>query len=236
MRRMAIFVEGQTELIFVEKLVRAIDQAGEVQVLKVEGSGGSNYNARIWIEIEINYPDPTKNKQILVADCTGDSRVVSDIIDQSEGLKEVGFEAIVGLRDLSPDFERLEEDEAKQAMADNLQRSSLPSQIIMAVMEIEAWFLAEHTHFPRIHESLTCELIQATLGFNPELQDMQDRDEPVSDLNNVYSIAGMRYRKNRQRVERTVNALDLAGFYSGHGKNYAPFIEFASHIRNFIIN
>ena len=38
---------------------------------------------------------------------------------------------------------------------------------VLAIMEIEAWFLAEHTHFKRIDPRLDRGINQASLGFDP---------------------------------------------------------------------
>lgn len=42
-------------------------------------------------------------------------------------------------------------------------------------MEIEAWFLAETAHFPKIDPSITVEEIKKTLLFDPENDDMSLR-------------------------------------------------------------
>ena len=39
---------------------------------------------------------------------------------------------------------------------------------ILSIMEIEAWFLAEHSHFAKIDPKITLEAIADKLKFNPE--------------------------------------------------------------------
>ncbi len=78
-------------------------------------------------------------------------------------------------------------------------------------MEIEAWFLAEASHFPKIDPAITVAAIKAALGFDPENDDMEQRLEPATDLHNCYAIGGKAYSKGR--AEDTINALDFAEIY-----------------------
>ncbi len=90
----------------------------------------------------------------------------------------------------------------------------MPIEILFAVMETEAWFLAESSHFPRIHPSLSNMRILSEFGFNPETDNMELRDHPASDLHAIYSIVGLAYKKHRNQVERTVEALDYENLYT----------------------
>ena len=92
-----------------------------------------------------------------------------------------------------------------------MKTSLIPVQFILAIMEIEAWFLAEATHYPKIDPSITVEAIKARLGFDPENDDMQQRDAPADDLNNCYAIGGKTYKKHK--AKDTVDALDFALIY-----------------------
>ncbi len=80
-------------------------------------------------------------------------------------------------------------------------------------MEVEAWFLFEHSHFERIHPSLTPVLIQTGLGFNPAVDDMEQRPQPAEDLHQAYKLVGLAYNNRRANALRTINALDFANVY-----------------------
>jgi hypothetical protein len=110
----------------------------------------------------------------------------------------------------------------------------LMPELIMAIMEIEAWFLAESTHFFKIDEKLTSEFIESRLGFNPATEHMESRDQPSQDLHNVYSLVGLAYSKSRRQVERTVDALDLRHLVEDVGLSYAPFMRLAGSISTFL--
>ena len=91
---------------------------------------------------------------------------------------------------------------------------------VLGVMEIEAWFLAEHTHFQRIHPDLEPNRINAKLGFNPSSDDMQMRTHPTEDLRNIYALENLAYNKTRNKVQRTIEVLDYADIYLSHRSKF----------------
>jgi hypothetical protein len=78
-------------------------------------------------------------------------------------------------------------------------------------MEIEAWFLAEHTHFAKIHPNLTVTRIT---------DDMQNRPCPHDDLHAIYRLEGLQYRKSRTQVEQTIGVLDFGRLYLEFGEKF----------------
>jgi hypothetical protein len=117
---------------------------------------------------------------------------------------------IVGLRDVRPEFTAAEIPRLEQGLRTRIKAALAPVEFILAVMEIEAWFLAESTHFARIDPAITCAAIQATLGFHPEQDDMSQRPNPTEDLKACYQIGGQTYIKP---AIATVAALDMDQFY-----------------------
>jgi len=81
--------------------------------------------------------------------------------------------------------------------------------IIIAVHEIETWFLAETNHFVRVDKRLTGRYIEKHLGFNPYLINPLARVHPSLDLNRIYKLAGKSYTKKYYQVEKLVNKLDF---------------------------
>jgi hypothetical protein len=73
---------------------------------------------------------------------------------------------------------------------------------------MEAWFLAEFSHFQRIRADLTPALIKSQFGFDPSMEDMEQRDYPARDIEAIYAFAGTQYRKRRAELQRTVDLLD----------------------------
>jgi len=119
------------------------------------------------------------------------------------------YRQIVGIRDVFPhprdDIERI-----REGFEFGLPCDPTKASLILAIMESEASFLAEHTHFPRILAALTIERIRNELGFDPVNDDTQLRDHPSKDLEDIYFLETVNYHKTREHVERTVNSLDFS--------------------------
>lgn len=213
MNRLAVFVEGYTEVKFVMKLVEEI--AGQNRVLiehrKIRGGGKDSGARRTMALIEAARPHADQRHFILIMDCGGDQQVKTRIIEEYENLTKKGYARIVGLRDVRPTFSYAEIPRLERGLRKYIKTSLIPVDFILAVMEIEAWFLAETTHYARIDPAITMAAIKSTLGFDPESDDLQQRPNPAEDLHRCYAIAGKGYRKGR--AEDTVNALDFAEIY-----------------------
>src|SRR6266446_4943945 len=208
MNKLVIFVEGQTEQIFVEKLVRFLGNERSISI-RVERLGGCARNRPRTI-IKISGMDESVNQDyfILIIDCGQDERVKSDVIERYNGLITSGYQAIIAIRDVYPilrgDIQRL-----RQGFAFGLPNAPVNPFLVLGIMELEAWFLAEYSHFLHIHPNLTIDRIQQALGFNLITDNMQLRDHPSSDLEDIYFLENIYYDKTRNCVERTVSALDF---------------------------
>lgn len=210
MKKAAIFVEGHTELAFIRRFV--IEIAGSKNIaIKDTGSGSAQNQSQIRILSEPGEPRASRFF-ILIHNSSGDSRVLSDMRDQAESLRRAGYAMMAGLRDVRPKS-RDQIGKIRSASAHHLQRLEPVATMILAVMEIEAWFLAEHTHFLKIHNKLTPSYIKEKLGFDPKDEDMSSRDRPSNDLRAVYGLAGMSYDKRAHEVSQVVTMLDYAPLY-----------------------
>ena len=96
----------------------------------------------------------------------------------------------------------------------------LPVELLLAVMEIEAWFLGEYTHFERVSPNIKLERIKAVLKFDPSADDLEKRTHPAEDLDRIYQLGGLRYSKQRSNLERTVELLDFRFFISNVARRF----------------
>ncbi len=110
----------------------------------------------------------------------------------------------------------------------------VPTEILLAIMEIEAWFLAEVTHFEKIDNRLTLDLIKANFNFDPEKDNVQKRERPQEDLKNLYQLVGKTYNKKKQNVERTVNVLDYSIVYLELPNRMSSLSQFIKHVDDFL--
>ena len=113
-----------------------------------------------------------------------------------------------------------------------IRTSLIPVDFILAIMEIEAWFLAEFTHFERIHPSITLSAIRSGLGFDPENDDMERRLTPAKDLCDCYAIGGVLYEK--ANAVNTVRALDCEYIYFNVAARYSYVQRLVSSIDSFL--
>lgn len=213
MNKLAVFVEGYTEVKFMMKLVEEIAGQGRVLIehREIRGGGKDSGIRRTMARITAAGPHTDQRHFILIMDCGGDQQVKTRIIEEHENLTKAGYARIIGLRDVRPTFSYAEIPRLERGLRQYIKTSLIPVDFVLAVMEIEAWFLAETTHFTRIDPAITVAAIKSTLGFDPENDDLQQRPNPAEDLHHCYAIAGKSYRK--ARAEDTVNALDFAEIY-----------------------
>lgn len=211
MNRLAIFVEGYTEVVFVEKLIEEIAGLNRVSIERREIRGGGK-SRRTMKVIRAAKPYPRQDYYVLLFDCGGDESVKTRILEEHDNLTKAGYSRLVGIRDVRPTFTYEDIPKLEAYLPKYIKTKLAPVTFILAIMEIEAWFLAEATHFPRIEPSITIAAIKASLGFDPENDNMELRPYPSRDLNSCYAIGGKTYVKHQVNV--TVDALDFAFVYT----------------------
>lgn len=212
MKKLAIFVEGQTEQIFIKRLVTEIAGRHRVAIQECRATGGTHSTPRL----ARLYGSPSgQNTEyfVLIFDCGADIRVKSQILENYDSLVSSGYSAIIGVRDVFPDFTYSQIPELRAGLRYRLKTKPIEVIFALGVMEIETWFIAEHTHFLRLNVQLTTSHINARLGFDPSRQDMQLRPNPAKDLDAIYRLADFTYNKHRSCTQRTVDLLDYAIIY-----------------------
>lgn len=212
MKKLAVFVEGQTEQIFIEKLLVEVAGKNNIAIEKRQALGGQSTKRKLKL-IEASTRESGQQYFAQIVDCGSDSRVASDIRDRYDGLVAQGFETIIGLRDVYPDITYADIPLLRRGLPCYLKTKPIEVKFVLGVMEVETWFIAEHTHLQKLHSSLTPSLIKSRLGFDPSTDDIQLRPHPAEDLDNIYHLAGLKYAKDKNRVQRTVSVLDYERIY-----------------------
>jgi len=202
--KIAIFVEGLTEMIFTESLIRNLcGSRGVTFELRKQHAGHL-----ILMEIKEN---PEATTHILIVNCQSDGQVKSQIRDQYNSLVKSKYTHIIGLRDVYPlsisDIEKL------MKMLDyGLPTKPIPCQMHLAVLETESWFLDEISHFERIDPILTVDNIKHA-GFDLMHNHGKNWPHPAETLDTIYKIAKKRYRKKATHINRTISALSPEALY-----------------------
>jgi hypothetical protein len=210
MNRLAVFVEGYTEAVFVKKLIEEIAGQNKVLIEYKKIRGGRTTPRRMWA---LKASKPTGEEYyVLLLDCGGDDLVKTRIQEEHDNLTKKGYSRLIGIRDVRPTFTHEDIPKLEAGLPKYIKTSLAPVVFILSIMEIEARFLAEATHFPRIEPSITVAAIRANLGFDPENDSMEQRLRPADDLNACYALGGKAYLKHQAKI--TVDALDYALIYT----------------------
>jgi hypothetical protein len=211
MHKLAIFVEGLTEQVFAEEFLVEIAGRKHLAIEKRLAHGGAKHNRRL-TQISFAAPERACTHYVLIVNCSADNRVKSDIRDQYHGLIRAGYNAIVGILDVYPN-PRESIPRLRSGLKYGLKTNPVEVCFIFGVMEMETWFISEHTHFEKLDKGLTLDLIRTKLGFDPSSDDIQRRDHPAQDLHEIYHLVGLAYKKTKNHLNRTVGLLAYEKVY-----------------------
>ncbi|NDW09860.1 DUF4276 family protein [Dysgonomonas sp. 520] len=209
MKKIAIFVEGQTEQIFVTSLVEEALGRDNVSIILKRSRGGSSV-PRYEIAKKKNIPLNPKYTA-LIYDCGADNRVKSEVMENVGSLANSGYSYIIGMRDLYPlpteDLQRLEH--GLKFIPKKFHKYHEEIDFIVVVQEIETWFLAESNHLQKVDKRLTSHFIKRHLGFDPYHENAMKRKHPSQDLDRIYRLVGRNYSKKYWQVQKLVHKLDF---------------------------
>jgi hypothetical protein len=204
MMKVAVFVEGQTEQIFVQKLIEQVISPNKATVTTYQLRGGAGH-ARKLISLKTQSSTQQPDYYFAIYDCGSDSKVKDDIIENSQSMKQNGFSLIIGIRDVYPNNNKIAS--LRKYLNFGIP-AGVPAHIVLAVNEVEAWFLAEENHYPKIDTRLTLAKVNAIAGVDVSRDSTETIVHPAEKLQLIY-----RYAKSKHKVHRTVNALDYANLY-----------------------
>jgi len=204
MLKVGIFVEGQTERIFVEKLLNEYLTSSYVTIEAIKHLGN-----KVSIVRKRNTHSGTRY-YFLIHDVSGDGRVVSALLERAPGMiTRQNYKRLLALRDLHP-RKRGEKNKVLNSINSEFNRHSFGDKlrIILAVMEIEAWFLADYNLFSRINEKLTPDFIKNKLNVdllrgNPELY-----NRPATIVDKIFRISGEKYKKREKQSYKICYKID----------------------------
>jgi hypothetical protein len=210
MNRLALFAEGYTEILFLERLIEEIAGKHNVLIEQIKILGGKR-TLRSMRLIKAARPNTGQKYFVLLIDCGGDESVKTRIQEEHENLTNKGYSGIIGIRDVRPKFTHQDIPKLEAGLPLHIKTSLVPVVFILSIMEIEAWFLSEATHFSRIDPRITLASIRSNFGFDPENDNMEQRLYPADDLNACYAIGGKAYLKHNAQI--TINSLDYTVIY-----------------------
>ena len=211
LRKLAIFVEGQTEFIFIHRLVIEIAGKNNVEFQKQVFDSKNRCP-----EIK-RFSDTQAKYKIYLYDSCGEENILDSIKDNYIKLQEKNYDKIIGLRDIY----RQDRDtypkrkNIKSKVEFVLKQNNMSDiQIIFSIMEIETWFLAELNHYPKIDTRLTLKCIRDNLINLENLSDFEkDIKHPATTLEEIYFLVKKHWSKSEKGINKTIDNLDYENLY-----------------------
>lgn len=221
MIKTAIFVEGQTELIFTRELILKFFDWQNVWV-----ECYSLFNDQDRNPVEYSHKSPEANYFFEILNIGNDNKVLSSILKREGFLLRQGFDKIIGLRDMySKDYRMVVKDatinsEMNQKFIEGhqqtiLTQSTAPEKIKFhfAIMELEAWLLGIKNLFQRHNAVLDDEKIEEHCRINLRKIDPENEIfHPANLVNEILGIVGERYDKKKGEVNKFIGKIAKQDF------------------------
>lgn len=217
MKKVAVFVEGQTEQIFVERLIHQIYGYQGIRVIS-----NKIYGKSLFIRLQDDLNVDAVEFLFLVVNVDTDERVLSAMLDNAPRMAERGFSKIIGLRDLFPN--QRSDKGAVCRVVQNLISKAEQADMMKLI-------LADPDLFEEIHTSLTSDHIRAELDFDLKENDPEFAYEhPANVIKDIYRLAGLRYRKRAADTHKIANSLNYDTLYldareKGHIDSFFRFVR-----------
>lgn len=227
MTRAAVFVEGETEAAFVRELIKFMAAGRSIAFIGERQFGGFFVQEYADSATKVEY-------EILIANCCNDARVSTSIRERYNALISAGYTAILGLRDLYPiDFADLEK--LRAGISSTLPSGPVNPSVVVAVSEVEAWFIEEISHFSRVDPALTETTILAVTGYDISSRSAESIRHPADMLNTIYQTVGLAWRKKQKQVDRMMSVLDYSKISNDVRLYSASLNEFMVHLDAFLV-
>jgi hypothetical protein len=238
MRKIAIFVEGNTELIFVREYLRKRFEYEDLEVECRKRQFGR------FDKVPFPVPNPNAKYHFRIIDSGSDARVLDDILEDEKLLINLGYQKIIGLRDMYSEnylkeikHQRKVNPELNQKFIDRFnarinREAKNPQQIHFhfAIMELEAWFLG----IPELWErkGISNQSIKEKLGFDLSTIDPETTIlHPAETIKDILKIINEPYRKQVSEVESLMSCIEKQDFEDlQNSQKCNSFKEFTSNI------
>lgn len=231
----AVYVEGQSEMLFV------------VDVLQKYSNYDPNRCGFFCINLEsddwarMNHPkqgDENSMDYYMIVNVNNDNRVISKLNNDIQRLLRNGFNVIIGLKDV---FGEAYKDLAGQSVVDRaiiermyqIQKSSInvhegDLRLHFAIMEYESWMFALIEKFV-VSKGADLERIFQDLGINKDCDPETEIFHPCTTVNRIYQACGENYDKHEKDSYSFLSTLSNADYeslrHSGRCASFAKFID-----------
>jgi len=221
MIKTAIFVEGQTELIFTRELILKFF---EYQNVRVECY--NLFNDKDLKPTEYSFPNEDANFYFQILNIGNDNKVISSILKRERHLFSKDFDKIIGLRDM---YSKEYKDVVKNSTIDlktnkkfieshqkTISDKSIDPEKIkfhFAIMELEAWLLGIENLFQRHNNKLNYAEIKKNCKIDLDKIDPENEIfHPVNFVNKILEIVGDSYDKKKGEVNKFMGKIERQDF------------------------
>ena len=220
MRKVAVFVEGQTELVFVrEFLVKWFDYD-----CKKIGFSCYNLHNNEFCDTSYQYGDESSENYYLIVNVGNDNSVLGKILARMQFLVKRNYDIIIGLRDMYSD-QYIKDAKGREIKDDITQMhiDAVKEQITaindgdkihfhFAIMEIEAWLLGMHQYLEALDSKLTTAYINENIGLDLNKDPETTIFHPAVELGRIYELVGKKYGKHDSDISAIMSKLTQDDF------------------------
>ena len=220
--KIAVYVEGQTELIFVREFLQ--------KWYNYDGNrlGFDCYNLRDTDPpghpTEHPYGSDQAETYYEIVNVGNDVRVLSKALKNAPNYINKGFERVVALRDMYCDAYHEEcmhkaidpavNERFIQGAAESIAGKNMQGFVHchFAIMEVEAWFLGMGWYLGKVNPVLTAKYLMDNLNFDLSQDPETTEYHPARKLNDIYHHIGEKYDKSKEQVNSIMSKLGREDF------------------------
>lgn len=236
-RRLAVFVEGQTELVFVREFLKQWYGCDT----NVVGFVCYNLQNNEFRDAAYQYGGEDSENYFMLVNVGNDNSVLSKILSRLACLVNQGYQLVIGLRDM---FSKQYVQDAGGHVIDEkvsrkhieIVRDVLKSEsngdkvdFHFAIMEVEAWLLGMHDYLLSVDKRLTGDYIKESIGVDLNADPEKTIVHPAMELGRIYSLVGKQYDKHLSDISAIMSVLANDDFRklmgSGKCNSFKMFVE-----------
>lgn len=218
MSKIAIFVEGQAELIFLRHFLPLVLGWDKIS-FECWGLYANRTN-----QVPFKHNSRDAKAHFFILNVGNDEKVLSAIKEREHVFFQRGYKKIIGLRDMYSGKYRKRslgkiDETVTRAFIENahneIAKMSEPTRIKLhfAIMELEAWFLGMYNIFELLNPLLGINYIEENLGFDLSAIDPQVTFfKPADTVGDILQLINSRYKKSYADVESICSKIEKAGF------------------------
>ena len=236
-RRLAVFVEGQTELVFVREFLKQWYGYDTCAI----GFACYNLQNNEFRDSAYQYGDEDSENYFMLVNVGNDNSVLSKILSRLTCLVNQGYQLVIGLRDMySKQYVQdagghvIDEEVTQKhidAVRDVLKSAANGDKVDFhfAIMEVEAWLLGMYDYLLSFDKRLTSDYIKESIGIDLDADPEKTIVHPALELDRIYGLAGKQYDKHLSDIETIMSILTTDDFYklieSGKCNTFKKFVE-----------